>query len=110
MRWTRGYRSEHVEDRRGARGGLGGLGGLLSFLPLAGRLGGLGILALVTLLFIAPRFCGTGGGTEPGFGTSPPKSASESDPERELVEFVSFVFDDVQQTWQRALDRRGDGY
>src|SRR5262245_46336008 len=107
MRWTRGYRSEHVEDRRGSGGG--GLGGLINFLPLAGRLGGLGLLARVALLFIVPRFCGGGGGSEPGFGTSPHKSAGD-DAERELVEFVSFVFDDIQQTWQREFDRRGEGY
>jgi predicted metalloprotease len=104
MRWQRGYRSDNVQLRRGG-GGLGGLGGLATLLPFAGRFGIGGIALLLLVLFVAPRVCGesamfTGGGV----GTSAPSEADES------VQFVSYVLDDAQATWQRLFSERGARY
>jgi uncharacterized protein len=102
MKWTRGNRSENLEDRRGA--GLGGL--------LGGR-GGLGLGGVVLVLAIA-YFTGQnpltllagldGGGTELPAGpdgSSPP--VQESAAEAERADFLSFVLDDAQAVWARAL-------
>jgi uncharacterized protein len=93
MRWRRGGRSEDVEDRR-AEGGIGrgapiGIGGVLLLLALSYVFG----QDLVT----------------PVLENAPAVSAPESGPaqsspeEEEQVQFVSFVLDDLQQTWSRLL-------
>ncbi len=102
MKWTRGYRSDNVEVRRG--GGRGGAG-VLGLLPLASRFGVGGIVVVVALYFFARSSCGSsvpllGGGTDPG--------APTADDER--VQFVSFVFDDAQETWSRLFAERGENY
>ncbi len=99
MRWTPGRRSENLEDRRGARlAGIGGIG-----------IGGLLILLALSLVFKQDFFSllGAGGGGVPG--TSAP--APVSDPaEEQLVQFVSFVLDDAQDTWARTLPALGASY
>jgi hypothetical protein len=99
MRWQRGYRSDDVEIRRG-----GGAGGLLSLLPLLSRSGIGGTIALVALYLAGRALLGDsmpllGGAGEP---------APERDDER--VQFVSFVFDDLQTTWQRLFAAQGADY
>jgi predicted metalloprotease len=93
MRWRRGGRSEDVEDRR-AEGGIGrgvpiGIGGVLLLLALSYMFG----QDLVTpVLENAPA------ASTPQSG--PPQASPE---EEEQVQFVSFVLDDLQQTWGRLL-------
>lgn len=107
MRWTRGGRSQNLEDRRGQsggsfRGGGGkfGIGGIVillilsaffgqDFLPLAGGAGGLG----------------AGGGVE-----SAPATPLNDPAEEEMVQFVSFVLDDAQQVWARLFAENGSQY
>lgn len=104
MRWTPRGRSRNVEDRR-AQGGRGiGLGGL----PRIG-LGGMLVLLVLSLVFKEDFFSlvGAGPGEAPPPGTAPMDASPE---EERLVEFVSFVLDDAQATWARALPAAGVEY
>src|SRR5262252_10084433 len=100
MRWENRGRSSNLEDRRGQSGG--GFGGGFGFglgprLPF--RLGLGGTIALVVLGLVARGlFSGSGG------------SGSSSGEDEQLVDFVSFVFDDVQATWTSDFARRGERY
>jgi uncharacterized protein len=112
MRWTPGKVSEDVEDRRGEGGGGGGTG-----IRLGGRAGigcgGFLILAVLSLVFKQNFFALLGGGAD----VSRPAPAPVSQGERPQatthdrdVEFVSFVLDDVQATWARNFQARGQRY
>jgi len=114
MRWSPGGKSSDIDDLRGqSAGGFGG-GGL--------RIGGgLGIGGVILLLILSAvtgtdltSFLGDGG-VDP---TAPAPSApgpspsgntgyvSGSPEEERLVQFVSFVLDDAQQTWDQILSNR----
>ena len=106
MRWTPGGESEDIEDRRG-EGGSGG------FSLLGGRslgiVGTLVVLAL-SLVFHKDFFALFSGGSDttaapPGAATSAPP-AQQSAQEARQVQFVSFVIDDVQRTWEQLLPGR----
>ena len=94
MRWTPGRRSRNLEDRRGARGvGIGGLG-----------IGGFLLLLVLSLVFKQDFFSLVGGGGAPAAPTSGNVPPTETTPEEEqMVEFVSFVLDDAQQTWHQKV-------
>ena len=102
MRWTPGGRSKDLEDRRGGGGGLGG-GGLRI------GLGGAAVLLVLSLIFKQDFFAVLGAG-----GTTGEPVASDSvtgSPEEEKqVQFVSFVLDDAQSTWERLFQARGQTY
>ncbi|HET9855000.1 MAG TPA: neutral zinc metallopeptidase [Methylomirabilota bacterium] len=108
MRWTRGNRSEDLEDRRGESPGRGGLrvgGGI--------GLGGAVILLVLSLVFGQNFFALLDGGgdlTPPGGGapTGPPRKGSPA--EEQAADFMSFVLDDVQNTWAREFTRAGREY
>src|SRR2546426_3041237 len=110
MRWTRGGRSDNIEDRRGESFGGG--------IPLGAGLSGLGIggflLLLVLSLVTGQNFFALLGGSGdvpvqvgPGDQGSPRRASPQ---ENELVDFVSFVLDDVQHTWSRELPKLGQQY
>jgi predicted metalloprotease len=106
MRWRRGGVSGDVEDRRGVS--LGGRGLKLG-------VGGTIVVGLLSLLLGTDLFAilGSGGPAgnlqgEPGPGAGAPVDASPA--ERERVEFVSFVLDDLQAVWTRELERAGGRY
>ena len=111
MRWKRGHRSANVEDRRYPGGG--GIPGL----PGRGRsqlgCGGILILLVLSIVFKQDFFSllGVSGSvaTPPGGVQSAPAPGGP-DPQQELVEFVSFVLDDVQGVWQQVLPRLGVPY
>ena len=67
-----------------------------------------GILMLVLSLIFGPGIFSDGGGTttESAGNVAPADSAAEEP----MVQFVSFVLDDVQQTWQQAFSGAGSGY
>jgi predicted metalloprotease len=99
-----GRKSDNVIDRRGQSASPGGMQ-----LPI-GMLAGGGIpglvLIVVLVLFGGALFGGDGGGfsVDAPFDSQPvPPSdtglSGAPDPEAELVEFVSFVLDDIQVMW-----------
>ena len=100
MRWTPGETSGDIEDRRDQKGGGGGFGGLRL------GLGGLVILGILSLVFKQNFFALLGGG-----GVGGPAVVSSPDPakdaaEKPLLQFVSFVLDDTQKTWEQVLPQQ----
>lgn len=102
MRWKRGGTSSDVEDRRGSM--LGGRGLKLG-------LGGTLVVGLLSMLLGTDLFAVIGGGdsTVPSGGEAS-GPVSETPAERERVEFVSFVLDDLQQSWSTEFSRSGRDY
>ena len=103
MRWTPGGRSENLEDLRGASGGGFGGGGMKV------GVGGLLVLAVLSVVFgvdlVGPF---TGGGAPP---PAQSRNRALDDPQEErMVQFVSFVLDDTQKTWQQIFPRVGARY
>lgn len=103
MRWTPGGLSSDVDDERGASGGGGGGFGF-------GRgpigIGGVLILLVLSLLFHKNFFALLGGGgggqtSQVAQGSAPP--TQETPEEHKSAEFVSFVLDDTQKTWESIL-------
>lgn len=95
MRWTPGERSPNLEDRRGQRfGGFGRLG-----------VGGIVILLLLSLVFKRDFLSLASGGeaTQSGPVATTPE-------EEHLVDFVSFVFDTTQATWNQILAQHRANY
>ncbi len=115
MRWQRRGRSENLEDRRGegpdlerapmrfplpaGRGGRMGLGSAVA------------LIAVMWLLGVDPiellGGAGTSLGVDPDQAFPAPGAASgefrASPEEEDLVQFVSFVLDDLQSTWKQLL-------
>jgi predicted metalloprotease len=91
MRWTPGGVSSDVEDRRGSSGfGIGGA-------PLG--IGGAVILLILSLVFGRNLF--TSGAVQQQPAANQPTAQTAE--ERRQVEFVSFVLDDAQATWENVL-------
>ncbi|MBT8211734.1 MAG: neutral zinc metallopeptidase [Acidimicrobiia bacterium] len=110
MKWRRGYKSEHTEDRR-RRPGAG-----------AAAVGGGGILAVIAALVFGGGLFGSGGfdldSTLEQFGSggaSAPQAQQNQlddapDPDAELASFSQFVFDDAQTTWDELFGAAGIDY
>jgi predicted metalloprotease len=96
MRWTPGGSSSDVEDRRGG-GGFGGGG-----MPFG--IGGAVVLLLLSLIFGRNFFSLVGGSGAP---SSAPAVAAPDSPETRaeepMKEFVTFVLNDAQGTWDKQL-------
>jgi predicted metalloprotease len=105
MRWTPGGRSRNLDDLRGQTGGGRMIGGR------GMGIGGAVIALILSLVFGVNIFDGGGGGgpvqTSPGAVDQPVASTPQ---EEERIQFVSFVLDDVQQTWAQLLPKIGDRY
>jgi len=123
MRWTPGGQSPDIEDRRGQNqsgagagiGGLGGLGGLLLSGVLSGRRLGLGgILLLILLSILVSYFAGSGPGNRgqsaSPYGTADRNAGNDLQSGDKEVQFVSFVLDDAQKSWERILPSTGVPY
>jgi uncharacterized protein len=104
MDWTPGGMSSDVEDRRGSSGGGFGFGG--------GGLGIVGFLLLLVISLITGRnYLGSylsGGGHVATTNSRPVDASPEEDRSAHLV---SYVLDDVQQQWEKALpEQTGQQY
>lgn len=99
MRWNPGGRSSNLEDRRSVGGGMGrGLG-----------IGGTVVLLALSLIFGRNLFSDLG--VQPAVGaTGAPMTAADSAAEEPQVQFISFVLDDVQTTWEKILPKYGARY
>ena len=103
MRWTRGPRSENLEDRRGESPGGGfrmGMGGAKL------GIGGAIVLLVLSLVTGQDFLSMMDGGTPQTTGTVAPADAppaQTSAAEEEMVDFVSFVLDDIQGVWQKQF-------
>ncbi len=96
MRWTPGGSDQDVEDRRGEGGGRRG-GGL--------KVGLVGVLVLLGLSLLTGRnflsLLDTSQPVGPGTGSVPDPQRDQR--EAPQVEFVKFVLNDAQDTWQKLL-------
>ena len=100
MLWTPGGRSSNLEDRRSSGGG--GLGRGLG-------IGGTVVVLALSFLFGHNFFNDLG--VQPAVGaTAPPMSAADSAAEEPEVQFISFVLDDVQNTWAKTLPNYGASF
>lgn len=109
MRWTPGSSSADLEDERGSSGGggggFGGFGG--------GKLGigGFIVVLLLSLVFHRNFFALLGGGGAPaGAPASQAAPVQETQEEKDQVEFVKFVMNDVQDTWEKTFAQNGKTY
>lgn len=115
VRWSRSAGgSGQVQDRRGGYGG-GRRGS-----AIVGGGGAVGIIGLLLAMFL-PGVFGGGGGTGIDVGPSldqfPDAPAARGrplpgapDPDAELVDFVEFVVEDVQLSWQEQFADAGRDY
>ena len=130
MKWNRskGRKDRNVIDARGsspssAGGSGGGLGGLPIPSSMAGIGGGAGLI--VVIVIVAISLIGGGGGSGGsgfdlgsvlGAGATAPGTENpigippDEDPQRDLKEFSTYVFNDTQDTWKRIFEQRGEGY
>ncbi|PWU08591.1 MAG: hypothetical protein C5B51_07615 [Terriglobia bacterium] len=104
MRWSPGQVSGDIEDRRESSGG-GGFGNFG-----APHIGIGGVLLLLILSFVFHRNLFT-----LFTSTAPDQAVGSADrvdnaAETREVQFVSFVLDDVQRTWEQVLPRSGTPY
>jgi uncharacterized protein len=109
MRWTPGGRSRDLEDRRGGGGGGGfRIGGGRGGAGLG--LGGLLLLLVLSFVFKQDFFSllDSGGGV-PGSSATAERPIQDTG-EEPMVQFVSFVLDDAQQTWERLFASRDARY
>lgn len=107
MKWERGYRSNNVDDRRGESplraGGLGAGGAQILFF-LFRRFGIWGVLIGGAGLY----FFSTLTSSRSSLSSAPTQANNPA--EQTTVEFVSFVFDDVQNTWTSLMKQSGQSY
>jgi hypothetical protein len=98
MRWTPGGVSDDIEDRRdddnSGGSGFGGFG----FGGLHLGIGGTVVLLILGFVFRHNIFSSSSTAPHP-VRSSSPRSASQ----QKEVQFVSFVIDDVQHTWDKLL-------
>jgi len=105
MRWTPGGPSADLEDERGSSGGRGGIGGVHI------GIGGFIVLLLLSLVFHRNFFALLGGGGAPaGVPAGQTAPVNSSPEENKEVQFVSFVLDDVQNTWAQIFAQNGQQY
>lgn len=121
MRWRGRRKSSNVEDRRSVRisgRGSSGGGGLLRLLPMVFKvLGFKGTVIAVVCVGAFSLFTGNLGNVLSGLGLQQGNSVSqtteplrETAEERELVDFVSVVLADTEETWSTIFREKGLSY
>jgi uncharacterized protein len=102
MKWTPGGESGDIEDRRDESGGGGGG---FQFGGIHIGIGGAIVLAILSFVFRTNLFTLLGNGGAATTAVSQPNPAQDA-AEKPLVEYVSFVLDDVQKTWTDLLPQQ----
>lgn len=107
MRWIPGGSSNDIEDRRGSSGG--GFGGFGGGAPIG--CGGAIILLVLSLLFHKNFFAllGTDGGQQVSSPAASGQPVQETAEEHKEAEFVKFVLNDTQTTWETILSQQASG-
>jgi uncharacterized protein len=97
MKWERGHKSRHVEDRRGRPGARAAtIGGGAAIIAALAALIGSALGVDVTGMF--------GGGSSTSAPAEEPVGLDpNADPDRELFDFVNYVIDDIQDTFADKL-------
>jgi len=101
MKWTQGGTSQDVEDRRGEGGGGG-----FRFGGMHIGLGGALILLVLSIVFKQNFFALLGGGGGPASPAMSQPDPARDQQEQPLVQFISFVLDDTQKTWDQILPQQ----
>jgi uncharacterized protein len=102
MQWTPGGVSDDIEDRRGDSGGGPSFGGYGPHLGIGGTI----IVLILSFIFhenLFTLFSSAGGADTAPPETSQPTRARTADANDKQLQFVSFVLDDVQHSWQTLL-------
>jgi uncharacterized protein len=107
MRWRRRKRSGDLVDRRGQRS--------LGPAAIGAGVGLPGLLVLLLVLFLGGDDASTTGLDDILGDLNNPQEAGEGlpreqDPDARLVDFMSFVLDDVQNFWQDTFRQSGKNY
>lgn len=119
MRWKGNRQSDNVEDRRGSRvssGGASAGGGLLRLLPVIYRfLGFKGSLVAVVAAVSYGLYSGNltqvlGVGSMDASPVTVNQPVKQSAAEKEMVEFISVVLADTEDTWNQIFQAKGKRY
>jgi predicted metalloprotease len=104
MRWTPGEESQDIEDRRDESGSGGGG---FQFGGAHIGIGGAIVLLVLSFIFKQNFFALLGGGSAgPGPAEVSRPNPARDEVEKPLVQFVSFVLDDTQNTWTQLLPQQ----
>ena len=117
MRWRGNRQSQNVEDRRGSSmSGGSSAGGLLRLLPLVYRLLGFKGTAIAVVGIAAyGLFSGNltqilGAGSVQNNPSSSHQTIKQSAEEKEMVEFISVILADTEDTWKVLFQEKGLQY
>lgn len=121
MRWRGNRKSNNVEDRRSERvSGLGGSGGggMLRLLPMVFKLLGFkGTVILAVCVGAFGLFTGNLGNILAVLGLQQDATTSVSEAplretaeEKELVDFISVILADTEETWSTLFRQKGQTY
>lgn len=111
MKWRRGQGRDQIEDRRGQGGGTFGGGGSSFPLPRMGTGIGGGLLGIIVVIVLfATGVLGGGSGAPSQGANGAVRLPGAPDPEADLVDFMGFVVDNVQDFWRQDLQTDGRTY
>src|SRR4051812_1310100 len=107
MEWTPGGVSGDIEDRRDEGGGGGGMGFGGFGAPHLG-IGGTILLLILSVVFRQNLFTLFSGAPAEQRAPVAESDRTRAPGEQREVQFVSFVLDDVQNTWDKLLPQQAN--